>query len=366
MFENEKKAYLILADGTVYSGYSFGCEGQTTGEVVFTTGMTGYQETLTDPCYYGQLVAQTFPLNGNYGTNDEDYTSDKCHLNGYIVREKCDFPSNFRCQYTIDKFLKKQNVVAIYGIDTRSLTRKIRENGVMGGMITTDENYDLSACLDIIKGYKVTDAVKAVSSGETKTLTCDDAKYNVAVIDLGARKNIEKFLLDRKCNVTILPYNVSLEQIKAVNPDGIVISDGPGDPNENKALIDALKSLKDIPTFAVCLGHLVLALANDIEVNKLKYGHRGANQPVVDTKKGVTYVTTQNNAYAVNGDKITSDLGYVSYVNANDKTCEGIKYTKVPAMSVQFTPTCCGGPLDTDYLFDEFIEMIESKNGGAK
>lgn len=280
---------------------SSGCEGSAIGEIVFTTAMVGYQETLTDPCYCGQLITQTFPLIGNYGTNDEDYSSDVCVAGGYIVREYCEEPSNFRCRYTIDDFLKKHGIIGLYDIDTRQLTRIIREKGVMNGMITNEENVDISAALDKIKAYAVTDAVSKVSVKEKQVFKAENPKFNTALIDFGDKKTAVNELLKRGCNVTVFPYNVTAEEIREFNPDGILLSNGPGDPAENVKSVQTIKELisDKIPMFGISLGHQLLALANGARTVKLKYGHRGANQPVVDLSKGRTFITSQNHGYAV-------------------------------------------------------------------
>lgn len=357
-FKAAKTAYLILADGTVFKGKSFGCEGTVIGETVFTTGMTGYQETLTDPSYCGQIVTQTFPLIGNYGTNSEDFESKGSVVGGYVVREWCDEPSNFRCEETIDSFLKKYGIVGIYDIDTRRLTRIIRETGVMNGMITTEE-IDEEAALQKIRDFKPERPVPKVS-GERKEFKAEKGKFDIVLLDYGYKYNIRRNLLKRGFNVTVMPWNTTAEEILALNPDGIMLSNGPGDPMDCGEAIETLKQLldKNIPTFGICLGHQLLAIANGAKTVKLKYGHRGGNQPVIDIDHGRTYITCQNHGYAVVSDSLPANVGKISHVNANDGTCEGIKYTNAPAFTVQFHPEACGGPRDTAYLFDEFIDLI--------
>lgn len=360
-FTKAKKAFLVLADGTVFEGKSFGAEGTVFGEVVFTTSMVGYQETLTDPCYQGQMVVQTFPLIGNYGTNDEDYASDSSVVSGYIVREYCEEPSNFRCTSTIDAFMKKHGIVGLYDIDTRQLTRIIREKGVMNGMIAVAESIDKADAISRINAFEAEELVSKVSVKEKKLIKADNAKFSVAVIDLGDNKAYVSELVKRGCDVTLMPYNVSADDIKAAGADGVFISDGPGNPTLNTTAIETVKKLaaEKTPMFGVGLGHIVLALANGAQVTKLKYGHRGASQPVLTFETGRTYITTQNHGYAV--ENISADVAEVTHINGNDKTCEGIKYNNTPAFSVQFRPETCGGPQDTSYLYDRFIKMMEDK-----
>ena len=366
MLNTRKKAYLLLENGTIFEGKSFGVEGRTVGEVVFATGMTGYQETLTDASYYGQIVTQTFPLIGNYGTNHEDFESKKSWVKGYIVREYCEAPSNFRKEDTIDSFLKEQNVIGLYDIDTRSLTRIIRESGVMNGMITTeDPSPNKEELLKEIRDYHIKDAVESVSTQKEAYFPAENGRYEVALLDFGYKQNILRCLLQRGCNVHVLPAFTAPERIKKLAVDGIMLSNGPGDPAENKEIIENLRKLMEykIPTFGICLGHQLLALANGAKTEKLKYGHRGANQPVIDIERDRTYVTSQNHGYAVVSDSIDPEIGQVSHKNANDGTCEGVRYHNAPAFTVQFHPEACGGPKDTSYLFDEFVELMD---GGMK
>lgn len=371
-------AFLILADGTVFEGKSVGAKGSVIGETVFTTGMTGYIETLTDPSYYGQIVTQTFPLIGNYGVIPEDYESKKSHIKGYIVRELCDKPSNFRCKGDLDGFLKAQGIIGLCGIDTRRLTKILREAGVMNGMIVSDD-----VCPEIneglltkIKSYTIKDAVKnvqgavreeplknAVEPEKTFYYTKDFAdgkNKKVVLFDFGAKANIERELERRGCEVKVVPYNTTAEEITAMAPDGIMLSNGPGDPQENTGVIAEIKKLceyKKIPIFGICLGHQMLALANGAKTVKLKYGHRGGNQPVKDLKTGRVYITSQNHGYAVENDSLPSNAE-LSFINTNDGTCEGVSYKDIKAFSVQFHPEACGGPHDTNFLFDRFINMM--------
>ena len=374
------KAYLILADGTVFKGQSIGAEGSTIGETVFTTGMTGYIETLTDPSYYGQIVTQTFPLIGNYGVIKEDFESCKSWVRGYIVRELCDAPSNFRCEKTLDDFLKAQGIVGICGIDTRELTKRLRESGVMNGMIVSGELPEINeAILQKIRSYKIENAVESVQQNDSRASSSSNEtagkKQNPHIIlwDFGAKANIQRELEKRGCKVTIVPGNTTAKEILALNPDGIMLSNGPGDPAENTTIIEEIKKIcdwnlkilnekssspdKPIPIFGICLGHQLLALARGCKTSKLKYGHRGGNHPVKDTENNRVYITSQNHGYAVETESLP-DFAKMSFYNVNDNTCEGIRYTDIPAFSVQFHPEACGGPHDTNFLFDEFLGNI--------
>ena len=364
LFNKSEKAYLLLADGTVLEGQSFGAKGTVIGEVVFTTGMTGYQETLTDPSYYGQIVVQTFPLIGNYGVNREDFESKKSYVSGYIVREWCNTPSNFRSEGNVNNFIAEQNIIGIHSIDTRSLTRKIREYGVMNGAITTEDVYSKKEeLLKQIREYTIRDAVHTVSVTEANEYKSENSKYRVVLIDLGYKRNIRQELLKRGCDVIVVPDRTTAEEIKKINPDGIMLSNGPGDPAENTEVIKNVVEISKlgIPIFGICMGHQIMALAHGAKTEKLKYGHRGANQPVIDLKLDKTFVTSQNHGYAVVNDSVDTSIAEVSHINANDKTCEGVRYKNAKAFTVQFHPEAHGGPLDTAYLFDEFIKLMEEK-----
>jgi carbamoyl-phosphate synthase small subunit len=355
------KAYLLLADGTLFEGTSIGHTGTTIGETVFNTSMTGYQEILTDPSYYGQIVTQTYPLIGNYGVNSIDNESRKSWVRGYIVREICDTPSNFRCESGINEFLKSQNVIGICGIDTRRLTRIIREQGVMNGAITDEEGLkDKANLLKKINDYTIVDAVKSVTIENKYTVSIKNPKFNVALLDYGFKDNILKNLCNRGCNVTVFPALTSPQEIISSKPDGIMLTNGPGDPAENIEVIENLKELfkSNIPVFGICLGHQLAALAKGAKTAKLKYGHRGANHPVKDLKHDRTYITSQNHGYAVLADSIDSKIGEVSHINLNDNTVEGVKYFNSPVFTVQFHPEASPGPMDSGYLFDEFLALV--------
>lgn len=365
------KAVLILANGRVFEGESIGAVGTTVGEVVFNTGMAGYEETLTDPSYYGQIITQTYPLVGNYGILGEDAESRKIWAFGYIVREACDAPSNFRLQKTLHTYLQEQNIIGIKGLDTRALTRLIREAGVLNGAITTEYESAEAALQDAdlmhkIRSYTVHDAVKSVSTDSIETFN-DNGKYHVVLFDYGYKSNILRNLIKRDCRVTLVPGRTAPAAVKALSPDGIMLSNGPGDPAENVEIIEGLKTLiqMDIPIFGICLGHQLMALATGAKTAKLKYGHRGVNQPVTDFAKNRTFITSQNHGYAVLADTIDPAVATVSHVNANDKTVEGLSYKTIPCFTVQFHPEACGGPKDTEYLFDELIAMMNRKKGGC-
>lgn len=359
-----KKVYIVLEDGHIFEGKSFGAEGEALGELVFTTGMGGYIETLTDPSYYGQIVMQTFPLIGNYGIMEEDFESDKSYVSGYVVREWCELPSNFRTEYDLDAFLKKQGIVGVYGVDTREITRIIREKGVMNAKIVSSvDNIDY----DEIKTYKIVDAVKNVSCKEKYTVSGEDAKYKVALLDYGAKKNIVRELVARGCEVTVLPYDTTAEEIIKMNPDGIMLSNGPGDPEENTVPIENIKELAGkFPIFGICLGHQLTALAMGGQTIKLKYGHRGVNQPVKQLETGRTYISSQNHGYAVVSQSLDKRYARQSFINANDGTCEGVEYRSKKMFTVQFHPEACSGPKDTRFLFDRFISMMGGKNNAAE
>ena len=349
-----KKGYLILQDGQVFEGVRFGAETDTVGELVFTTGMCGYVETLTDPSYAGQIVMQTYPLIGNYGIIREDFEG-ACCVKGYVVREYCDTPSNFRTDCDLDTYLKEQGVPGLCGVDTRELTRIIREHGVMNAAICDEIPADLTP----IKTYAITGVVEAVSCKEPDRYPAEGEEcFRVSLLDYGAKRNIVRELQKRGCTVTVLPATTSAEEILAAGPDGVMLSNGPGDPAENTYQIEQIrKLLGKVPMFGICLGHQLTALAAGGSTYKLKYGHRGVNQPVRDVEGVRTYITSQNHGYAVDSD--TVKLGKVRFANANDGTCEGIDYPELKAFTVQFHPEACTGPKDTSFLFDRFVELMK-------
>ena len=400
-----KKACIVLANGQVFEGKSFGATGCVTGEAVFTTGMNGYIETLTDPSYYGQIVVQTFPLIGNYGLIKSDFESSKIHVRGYVVRSWCEEPSNFREGGDIDCWLKEQNIIALFDIDTRALTKVLREAGVMNAMIISGDSEEAkvafsalqnasekAALLDKIRAYKIECAVESVTCDAVKiekdaeAVFAESASYRavpvrangtkvndkdeamkdgkgrkVVLWDFGAKANIRRELLKRGLEVITVSANATAADILAKNPDGIMLSNGPGDPSDNKGIIEEIKVLldKDIAIFGICLGHQLLALAKGAKTSKLKYGHRGANQPVKHLSSGRVYISSQNHGYAVENDSLPKGA-VLSFVNTNDGTCEGITYTDSSAFSVQFHPEAASGPLDTSFLFDEFVKLINN------
>lgn len=349
-----EKAYLVLSDGTVFEGRAFGAEAETVGELVFTTGMCGYIETLTDLSYAGQIVTQTYPLIGNYGIIPADFEGG-CRVKGYVVREWCGAPSNFRAEGDLDAFLKAHGVPGICGVDTRQLTRILRENGVMNAAILKS----VPDSLDAIRAYTVSGVVAECSCREPSVHPAEgEKKYSVALMDYGAKRNIVRELQKRGCEVTVLPHDTAAETVLAMRPDGLMLSNGPGDPAENVSCIAELRKLVGkLPIFGICLGHQLLALAMGGETTKLKYGHRGVNQPCRDLTGDRTYITSQNHGYAVVSESLDG-IGRVIFENANDRTCEGVEYPGKNCFSVQFHPEACAGPLDTRFLFDRFISIM--------
>jgi carbamoyl-phosphate synthase small subunit len=350
------KAYLILEDGTVFEGTSIGSSREVISEIVFNTSMTGYLEVLTDPSYAGQAVVMTYPLIGNYGICREDM---EAWPDGYIVRELSRIPSNFRSGDTIDHFLKEQDIPGISGIDTRALTKILREKGTMNGMITTNGDYDLEEVKEKIRQYTVKGVVLKTSVKKPYVLPGDGKK--VALLDCGAKDNIARNLNKRGCEVTVYPADTPAEEILKTNPDGIMLSNGPGDPAENVGIIEEVRKLYEssVPIFAICLGHQLMALATGAKTYKLKYGHRGGNHPVKDLETGRVYITSQNHGYAVDEESLDPSVAVPAFVNVNDKTNEGLKYVGKNIFTVQYHPEACPGPLDSGYLFDRFMRMME-------
>lgn len=391
------KAFLVLEDGTVFEGTHIGADKEVISEIVFNTSMAGYLEVLTDPSYAGQAVCMTYPLIGNYGICKDDMESKRPWPDGFIVRELSRNYSNFRADYSIQDFLEKNGVPGIAGIDTRALTKILREKGTMNGMITTNESFVLEEILPKLKAYTTGKVVERVTceekyeikgsqsiaengaiSGSAKFSQEDYAANKrelkpslvkelngkgkrVALMDFGAKDNIAYSLKIRGCDVTVYPAGTAAEEIIASNPDGIMLSNGPGDPKECQNIIEEIKKLyaTDIPIFAICLGHQLMALAAGADTHKMKYGHRGGNHPVKDLETGRVYISSQNHGYVVDTDKLDPAVAVPAFVNVNDATNEGLAYTGKNIFTVQFHPEACCGPQDSGYLFDRFINMME-------
>jgi len=391
------KAFLILEDGTVFAGTHIGADREIVSEIVFNTSMAGYLEVLTDPSYAGQAVCMTYPLIGNYGICKDDMESLKPWPDGFIVRELSRIPSNFRCDMTIQQFLEENGVPGIAGIDTRALTKILREKGTMNGMITTNENYDMKEVQEKLRAYTTGKVVEKVTCSEKhflKGVSCleengpisgaarfdkeayakgvrepkpaivkelNGAGLKVALLDLGAKANIARSLAERGCDVTIYPADTPASEIIQDAPDGIMLSNGPGDPKECVNVIAEIKKLYDteIPIFAICLGHQLMALATGADTHKMKYGHRGGNHPVKDLATGRVYISSQNHGYVVDTEHLDNKIAVPAFVNVNDGTNEGLSYTGKNIFTVQFHPEACPGPQDSGYLFDRFIKMMK-------
>ena len=358
------KAFLILEDGTVFEGTSIGSPREAISEIVFNTSMTGYLEVLTDPSYAGQAVVMTYPLIGNYGICHEDMESDKPWPDAYIVRELSRIPSNFRSEDTIQNFLKKHDIPGISGIDTRALTKILREKGTMNGMVTTTAYHDFREPISRMKTYTVSGVVKATSCKKPYVLPPSDyfktPLKRVALLDLGAKRNIIRSLCNLGCEVTVYPCDTPAEVILSSNADGIMLSNGAGDPKENVHIIEEIRKLynSDMPVFAICLGHQLMALAVGADTYKLKYGHRGGNHPVKDLENGRVYISSQNHGFAVDPDSLDPRVAVPAFTNVNDGTNEGLKYIGKNIFTVQFHPEACSGPLDSGHLFKRFFEMM--------
>lgn len=396
---NTKQAFLILEDGTVFTGTGIGAQKEVVSEIVFNTSMAGYLEVLTDPSYAGQAVCMTYPLIGNYGICKDDMESKKPWPDGFIVRELSRIPSNFRQDITIQQFLKENGVPGIAGIDTRALTKILREKGTMNGMITTNEKYDLDEILPKLREYTTGKVVEKVTCEAKYTISgVNELKENgplsglahfdreayeagvreprpsmvknlngrgkrIALLDLGAKSNIADSLKRRGCDVTVYPALTKAEEIIEDRPDGIMLSNGPGDPKECVSIIEEIRKLynTDIPIFAICLGHQLMALATGADTYKMKYGHRGGNHPVKDLATGRVYISSQNHGYVVDMEKLDPRVAVPAFINVNDGTNEGLSYTGKNIFTVQFHPEACPGPQDSGYLFDRFITMMEEK-----
>ena len=354
------KAYLLLADGSVYAGRSFGAEGTRVGELVFTTGMTGAAESLTDPSYAGQMICFTFPQLGNYGICIDDCESGKVHAQAVICQEYCASPSNFRCELTVGELLERDGVPGIEGVDTRRITQVIRTHGVMNAAVTTAE--PTPELIERVRGYAVRGAAAEKSVTEPVFFPLEGAGYSVALMDYGYKKSIADGLRKRGCAVTVYPHDTPAEAVLAAGHDGVMLSNGPGDPAENVYEISQIRELMGrIPVFGICLGHQMMALAQGARTAKMKFGHRGANQPAKDLKTGRVYITSQNHGYAVDGASLAGTPGVLRFVNVNDGSVEGVDYPGLAAFSVQFHPEAHSGPRDSEKLFDRFAALM----GGA-
>ncbi len=353
------KAFLILEDGSVFTGTHIGVQKEIISEIVFNTSMTGYLEVLTDPSYAGQAVCMAYPLIGNYGVCKEDMESERIWPDGLIVRELSRIPSNFRTDITIQEFLEEYGIPGIAGIDTRALVKLLRNKGTMNGMITTRENLDLEEILPKLKAYRIGKVVERVTCREKYTV--GEGKRKVALLDLGVKRNIIRSLVKRDCQVTVYPAYTAAEEILADKPDGIMLSNGPGDPKECTGVIEELKKLynSDVPIFAICLGHQLMALATGTDTHKMKYGHRGANHPVKDLTTGKVYISSQNHGYVADTDKLNPETAVPLFINVNDGTNEGLSYKNKKIFTVQFHQESCSGPLDSNFLFDNFFDLMK-------
>lgn len=358
----ERTVYLLLENGEYFEGKGFGASlDEAAGEVVFTTGMTGYLETITDPSYYGQIVVQTFPMIGNYGVILQDFENKEVHISAYVVKEWCQDPSNFRSSGNLDTFFKERNIPAVYGIDTRKLAKTIRETGSMNGKLTAKQPPFAKEELEEIKKFRIQNAVEHVTPKENRLIKTEgETKYRVVLWDFGAKENILRELTKRGCDVYDIAASATAEEILALAPDGIMLSNGPGNPEDNVSVIGELKKIAEtkVPIFGICLGHQLLAIARGARTGKMKYGHRGANQPVKDLESGRVYISSQNHGYEVLKESLPKGAEE-TFINVNDGTCEGITYRDIPAFTVQFHPEACAGPEDTKALFGRFISMME-------
>lgn len=356
------KAILALEDGRFFEGTSFGARGERFGEVVFNTSMTGYQEILTDPSYKGQIVTMTYPLIGNYGVNEDDFESMKPHVEGFVVRECCRYPSNWRCQKSLPDFLAENDVLGIEGVDTRALTKHIREVGAMRAVLST-EDHDVESLVAKAKaspGLVGRDLVKEVTcSEEYRVAAHGEARFRVVAFDFGIKRNILNNLSDRGCDVIVVPAQTTAAEVLAHQPDGVFLSNGPGDPEGVPNVVETIRQLiTQIPTFGICLGHQMLGLAFGAKTHKLKFGHHGGNQPIKNLETGKVEIAAENHGFAVVFETIPDDVK-VTHSNLNDQTVEGMRHLKLPIFSVQYHPEASPGPHDARYLFERFIAEME-------
>ncbi|MGN0659473.1 MAG: glutamine-hydrolyzing carbamoyl-phosphate synthase small subunit [Emergencia sp.] len=361
------KGIIYLEDGTIYKGKGFGAEATRVGELVFNTAMTGYQKTLTDPSYKEQIITMTYPLLGNYGVNETDYESEQIHAFGVVCQDVCFSPSNWKSVMNIDQWLKEQKVPGVYDVDTREITRKLRRTGNQKCVITT-ENLSMDAIRRICMAETLnTDQMKTAGVRETVTWEKPENSFNVAVLDFGVKRSILQELFDRGCNLTIYPYGTKARTILAAQPDGVFLTNGPGDPESAQEAVTIIEKLitnssygpKQMPIFGICMGHQLIALACGGSTYKLKYGHRGCNHGVFDKDTGRSYITSQNHGYAVRAESIVLKGLEVTHLNLNDGTVEGMAHLSKPVFSVQFHPESSPGPCDTGYLFDKFIHLMK-------
>jgi len=354
------RARLLLEDGTLFEGESFGAEGESVGEVVFNTGMTGYQEVLTDPSYCGQIVTMTYPLIGNYGLNRDDGEAFRPFVHGFVVREYAELPSNWRSEQSLSEWLKEHGIIGIAGIDTRMLTRIIRIHGTMKGLLTTREE-SLSVMREKLdRTPPMRDQVARVST--RSIYTSPGFGKRVVLVDLGVKYGILRELVRRGCDVVVVPHETSAEAIDRLRPDGILLSNGPGDPKDVPRTIETVKRLLGrYPLFGICLGHQVFALACGADTEKMKFGHRGGNHPVKERTSGRTFITSQNHGYAVKADSVAGTPLEITHIALNDGTVEGLRHRELPAFSVQYHPESAPGPRDSGYLFDRFLELMDRR-----
>lgn len=356
---------IYFEDGTVFKGQGFGFCGTQIGEIVFNTSMTGYQKILTDPSYKGQIITLTYPLVGNYGISDIDFESDGIHAFGLVVKDLCEKPSNSNCVKTLSQWLEEEKIPGVWGVDTRKITRKIRTTGTAKCLIST-EGISISKAKELLEAAEMRgDWMKVVSTKEKYTLEPIDseAKYEVAVLDFGVKTNILKCMQRRGCRLTVYPYGAKASEILAADPDGIFLTNGPGDPAEATEAVEEIKNLigeTDKPIFGICMGHQLLALAVGGKTYKLKYGHRGGNHGVFDKETGKSYITSQNHGYAVQHESIILKGMEVTHINLNDGTVEGMEHRDMSIFSVQFHPEASPGPNENEYLFDKFVARMEA------
>jgi len=368
------KAALALADGRVFYGRALGASGETSGEVVFNTSMSGYQEILTDPSYRGEIVTMTYPLIGNYGINREDVESSRPHLAGFVVKEACETPSNWRSVMTLDAYLKENGIIGISGVDTRALVRHIRDKGAQAGVLSTIDldadslvakaqaapsivGHDLVQEVTCLKPYPWTESLWSLEQGFGKAESAP--RYKVVAYDFGIKRNILRNLVAKGCEVTVVPATTSAAEVLAMQPDGVFLSNGPGDPEPIVYAQESIRQLLGkVPLFGICLGHQLLSIALGGRTSKLKFGHRGGNQPVRRGEGHNVEITSQNHGFTVDADSL-SDEAVVTHINLNDNTVEGLRHKTYPVFSVQYHPEASPGPHDASYLFGEFIKLMD-------